>query len=136
MLPGRWNYDALTGRLTELSALGASVLLTLAFAIVHAAQHQGEPAAWITRSTSLFFPPDAVASGIDLEALVVVRVPDGHAAARAAEMLARSGAFGLLVLDLQRGASIPLPLQARLLGLAQRYDTAVLCLTEKRRSVP
>jgi len=42
----------------------------------------------------------------------------------------RSGGFGLVVLDLGT-ADIPMPLQSRLTGLAQRHHTALVCLTEK-----
>lgn len=48
---------------------------------------------------------------------------------RAAEHLARSGAFGLLVLDLGESARVPVPMQMRLLGLARQHESAVLFLT-------
>src|SRR5262249_24475141 len=48
----------------------------------------------------------------------------------AGEKLLRSGGFGLVVLDLGI-ADIPLPLQSRLTGLAQRHRAALVCLTEK-----
>lgn len=136
VLPARWCYQALTGRLSEISGIGATATLTLACALTLDAQHQREPVAWILRTTSTFFPPDVVDSGIDLEALVVVRVPDAAAAARAADMLTRSGAFGVIVLDLGAEAHVPLALQARLVGLARHHDTMILCLTEKRAGMP
>ena len=86
--------------LTELSGVGGSACLTLATSIVLDAQRQEETTAWITSNNSNFFPLDVAAAGIDLEALAVVRVPDAPSVARAADRLARSGAFGLLVLDL------------------------------------
>lgn len=58
-------------------------------------------------------------------------MPDASAVARAADKLARSGAFGLLVLDLGADARVPAALQARLRSLARKHDTAILCLTEK-----
>jgi recombination protein RecA len=73
---------------------------------------------------------------VDCEAVVVVRVPDTVSIARAAEILARSGAFGLVILDLGGQAHIPLPLQARLLHAAQRHDMVVLCLTDTRQHLP
>ena len=48
----------------------------------------------------------------------------------------RSGAFGLLVLDLGAGASLPLPAQTRLVGLAKQHDTALICITEKEGDRP
>jgi recombination protein RecA len=69
---------------------------------------------------------------VDLDGLVVVRVPGAESIARAGEKLLRSGAFSLVVLDLG-GAEIPMPLQTRLAGLARRHHAALLCLTEKER---
>lgn len=96
------------------------------------AQEHGEPAAWITDRGSTFFPPDAAAGGVDLETLPVVFAPNAAAAARAADRLARTGAFGLIVLDLVgMDPRTPAPLMSRLGGLAQQYGAAVLFLTEK-----
>src|SRR5579859_5985988 len=91
-----WSLATLSGRLCELSG-GAAV--TFAFYLIAEAQRGGEPAAWIGTPLSCFFPPDAAGGGVDLEALVVVRAPDAAQVARAADQLARSGAFGVLVLD-------------------------------------
>ena len=99
-------------------------------------QQKGDPATWICARTSTFFPPDLEASGIDLAALVVVRVTDAAAAARAADKLLRSGAFGLAVLDLGAHAALPLPLLSRLLGLAQKHRATVVFLTEKAAHSP
>jgi recombination protein RecA len=123
-----WSLAGLAGRLCELSG-GAAV--TFAFRLIDEAQRAGEPAAWVGPPTSCFFPPDAADGGIDLDALVVVRTPDAPALARAADQLARSGAFGLLVLDLDGlpDARIPPPLLSRLLGLAQKHEVAMLFLT-------
>jgi recombination protein RecA len=92
--------------------------------------------AWVTRGASCFFPPDVAANGVDLEALVVVRVVDSQAVARAADMLLRSGGFGLLVLDLGKNEQIPFPLQTRLAALARAHTTAVLLLTQKPLTSP
>src|ERR1051325_6532008 len=87
-----WGLCALRGRLVELSARGASATLTTAIELVTEAQTEGEPVAWISRSDSgsgSFYPPDVAASGVDLAALVVIRVPGrvpgATEAARAAE---------------------------------------------------
>ncbi len=133
-LTPRWDLQEIAGRLTELSGLGGSACLTLATSMVLDAQRQAETVAWITSSNSSFFPLDVAAAGVDLEALAVVRVPDAPSVARAADRLARSGAFGLLVLDLGANPRVPAALQARLRSLARKHDTAILCLTEKRAS--
>ncbi len=180
----RWSYEALAGRLVELSCGRAATGLTLAMGLVAGAQRAGEPVAWICDAGSGFYPPDAAANGVDLAALAVVRIPpprpaqgrdpgteprpaqgSGPAEAPrpaqgrgpaiewraapgavqphpaqgrgpAAERLARSGAFGLIVLDLGGRARLPAPLQARLAQQAQRHGTAIVCLTEKAPHAP
>ncbi|MCA9602637.1 MAG: hypothetical protein R3A78_16465 [Polyangiales bacterium] len=129
-----WKRRALAGRIVELHARGASASLTLAFRLVLDAQAEGEPVAWVTTAARTFYPPDAAASGVDLRALAVVRVAESSDIPRAADHLARSGSFGLLVLDLPRHARVPAPLASRLLGLAQKHAMAVLCLTESAAS--
>jgi recombination protein RecA len=121
-----WSLATLVGRLCELSG-GAAV--TFAFHLVTEAQRRGEPAAWIGTPASCFFPPDAAGGGVDLEALVVVRAPDSAQVARAADQLARSGAFGVLVLDLD--GAVPPALLSRLLGLAQKHEVAIAMLSEQ-----
>lgn len=130
-----WGLPALRGRLVEISARGASATLTAATGIVLEAQHAAEPAAWITLANASFYPPDVAASGVDLSALVVVRVGTVVAAARAAERLLRSGAFGLVVIDWntteRESQHMPAAVQGRLVTLAQAHDAAVVCLTAK-----
>ncbi len=86
-----------------------------------------------TDDMATFYPPDAAACGIDLEALVIVDAGTSANAARAAERLLRSGAFGLVVLDLGKHPNISPALSGRLAALAKRHDAAVLCLTRKSR---
>jgi recombination protein RecA len=131
-----WSFAGCAGRLVELSGAGATATLTLAFTLVLDAQQRGDPAAWITTTAEGFYPPDVAEGGVDLDALVVVRVPDARAVARAADRLARSGAFGVIVLDLGAAAEIPTPLQARLAGLAETHHTALVCLTAKGPEAP
>jgi len=134
--PAAWQLSELAGRFVELSALGVSASLTLAFGLVLDAQRQGEPVAWVTPKQQSFYPPDAAEGGIDLDALAVVCVPNPRSAARAADKLLRSGAFGLVILDLGADGDLPMPLQMRLAGLAQKYHTALVCLTEKAATLP
>jgi recombination protein RecA len=137
-----WSLAQIAGRFVELSGTGPTAYLTAAFGLVLDSQLQGEPSAWITRPQSTFYPPDVVAVGVDLRALVVVRAPDGLSLPRAALQLVRSGAFGLIVMDLTarepavRLQSIPAPLQTRLVGLAQKHETAIVVLTEKTADRP
>lgn len=131
-----WNRAELAGRVAELCGGRASAAYTFAVSLLLDAQQQGEPAAWITTRDSAFYPPDVAANGVDLAALVVVRAPGAEHVPRAADQLGRSGAFGLLILDLGAGARVPTPLLSRLLGLAQKHDMAVVCLTEKASDQP
>lgn len=133
--PARWQLDELTGRLTELSGLGAVASLTAATSLVLEAQGRGEPAAWIGLPPSSFFPPDLDDAGVDLDALVVVRAPTITGMVRAADRLLRSGAFGLIILDLgaTAAAEIPIAVQGRLVSVAQHHDAAVVAITEKPR---
>jgi recombination protein RecA len=136
--PDRWGLDALRGRLIELSARGAAATLTMAIALVLEAQRAAEPVAWIMLGNGTFYPPDVADSGVDLAALVVVRVVDAVTAARAAERLVRSGAFGLAVLDFAGAGAVELSMahQGRLVGLAQTHDAAIVCLTDKPADAP
>jgi recombination protein RecA len=139
-----WARPELAGRLTELVSGDAPAALTAAMALIADARSEGEPAAWIGPVASLFYPPDAAEGGVDLDALVLVRVPSVADVARAADRLLRSGFFGLVLLDLVapdgdegRGRApyaVPAPLLSRLLGLATRHDAAVLLLTRSGQS--
>lgn len=130
-----WTLAEIAGRLVEISGLGATASLTLAFGLVLEAQRQDEPVGWGTTTESSFYPPDAAERGVDINALVVARLPDVRAVPRAGEKLLRSGAFGLVVLDIGT-AEIPTSHQARLAGLARQHHTALVCLTEKESREP
>ena len=134
--PAAWTLAALGGCLAELSGAGPAPALTLAFGLVREAQQRGEPAAWVSRTESTFFPPDAAAGGIDLAALPVILLDDVRHRLRAADRLARSGAFGLLVVDLGDRLDLPLAVQTRLAEQALAHGTLVLCLTEKTERQP
>jgi|YNPNPStandDraft_1061719.scaffolds.fasta_scaffold00511_20 recombination protein RecA len=133
---GGLSRAELAGRLVELSGHGDTAVLTHAFSVVLDAQREGETVAWITRRERPFYPPDVVEMGVDLSAVAVVRCPDGRTVASAADRLARSGAFGLLVLDLGEEGEVPSALLTRLAGLAHRHDIAILFLTEKPEDAP
>lgn len=139
LVPGaqrsEFKLAGLAGRLVELSGAEDSAALTLAFGLVREAQLTGEPAAWIAPVGHTFFPPDAADGGIDLDALAVVRLPTAQAMAKAADRLARSGAFGLIVLDLADG-QLSMAVLSRLLGLAQKHGIAIVFLTNKTDVAP
>ena len=134
-----WSLPSLRGRLVELSGPMGAPLLTCALRLVRATQADGRPLAWLSSTTSSFFPADAQDAGVDLARLPVVRLPTASSLARAADVLLRAAAFDLLVLDLAGdwepgGTPAPrlaAPLVARLAGLARQHDSAVLCLTHK-----
>lgn len=126
--PPGFTLAYLAGRLTELSG---PATLSLAIGLVRHAQQRMEPAAWVTSTGSIFFPPDAAACGVDLGALPIVRLAEAADAARAADHLLRSGAFGLVVLDVGDAARLPPALLTRLQGLALHHDAAVVFLTDK-----
>lgn len=142
------------GRLVELSAPahGAGARTSTAVALLRRAQREGETVAWIQPAGGLLYPPDLHDGGIDLDALVVAHVPASEGAAglgKAAEVLLRSGAFGMIVVELGADASEARPArgeraeasaqlgatrtawQGRLLGLARQHEARVLLLTDK-----
>ncbi len=138
--PAVWSRVELAGRLCELIPGPQPAVLSAAFALVFEAQEGGHPAAWVAAGESCFYPPDVAVAGIDLAALPVIRVAGSAAAGRAADLLLRSGAFGLVVLDLGgqggRQARVADALQSRLVQLALKHDAVVLCLTETRPEAP
>ncbi len=127
-----WRLQTLAGRMVELSSETAGASLTAATSLILEAQQQSEPVAWIEANGSGFYPPDVAASGVDLNALVVVRTDATSKAARAADHLLRSGGFGLLILDLSHDAHLAMSVQSRLSGLANAHRAAVVCLTRKK----
>lgn len=132
----RWSLRAAAGRLVELSGGPGGATLSVAAALLHEAQRDGEPAAWVAARAATFYPPDLDDAGIDLAALPVVRVGRAGDAARAAETLLACDGFTLVVLDLAPGMSLPPAALARLDALARRRRAALLVLTAKPREAP
>jgi recombination protein RecA len=139
----RFELPQLAGRVTEVSGYGATAVLSCAVGVVLDAQTRGEPVVWIAVGGSTFYPPDLDESGVDLDALVVVKVRELVVGARAAERLLRSGAFGLVVIDAAdpgerdkaaSDAQVPMGHLGRLHALAQQHDAAVVVLTNKPRT--
>jgi recombination protein RecA len=129
-----WSLADLAGRLVELSASTETAHLTAAFGLVLEAQLGDDRAAWVTLEGSSFFPPDVIDTGIDLDALPVVRVSDARTAGRAADHLLRSNAFGLVVLDLARGGDwTPPGLQGRCRFQPTQSDAIRECPNPERK---
>jgi hypothetical protein len=125
------------GRIVELC--GEAQTSTAVTILAHA-QREGETAVWIQPARGELYPPDLAAAGIDVEALVVIHVPETGSMSgaagqcRAAELLLRSGGFGLIILDFCRteptgGAAW----QGRLLALARQHEARVLLLRADAR---
>lgn len=134
----RWSLDALYGRWVELSGRGCATLSAVA-QLLGQAQGQGAPVAWLRLAEQSFYPPDFAAWGLELSTMPVVRVPNLRASARACEHLLRSGAFAVVVMDLvamephRLRNALAMPLQGRLLRLAQRRHVLLLSLTRSSR---
>lgn len=148
------------GLLAELSGDRETARLSSAVSLLVRAQAQGETAAWVEPAGGSLYPPDLAESGVDLDALIVVRVPEAAGdlgLARAAEMLLRGGAFGLVVVDVRgpgspapgeraaRGRSarsaepppwrLPSAGQGRLLGAAREHGSRIVFLSSKSAGV-
>lgn len=121
-------------RLVEVSGRHGCARTTAAVSCVIRAQLRGELVAWVQPKDGALFPPDLDAAGVDLETFIAIHVPH-HAGSlalvRVAEWLARSGAFGLTVVDLTDalppGSSVNW--QGRLQGVLRQYDGRILLLT-------
>ncbi len=136
------------GKLVELSGSTDSphppARMTTATSILRSVQAEGDTAAWIQSEGGPLFPPDLHLGGVDLDALVVVHVPTRgersgerasgpHLLCKAAELLLRSGAFGLVIVDLSEGAP-PAGTEAwqgRLSALARQHHARVVLITDK-----
>jgi hypothetical protein len=121
-------------RLVEVSGQHACARTTTAVSCVIEAQARGDLVAWVQPKDGALFPPDLEAAGVDLDSFIAIHVPrhaGPFALVRATEWLARSGAFGLTVIDLTDalppGSSSNW--QGRLQGLLRQYDGHILLLT-------
>ena len=129
------------GGLIELSGDHATGRTSTAVSLVAEAQARGEVVAWIEPEGGSFYPPDVAASGVDLASLVVVHVPETEVA-RAAELLLRSGAFGLVVLDFVGEATSSQPRhfrlawQSRLQALVRKHTCRLVVLTSTAADSP
>ena len=120
-----------SGRVVELCGEPASGKTTLCLMTLAAATRRGELVAYVDPSRELY-PPAVQAFGADLSRLLLVRPKDPTQALRAAALLARSGAFAAVVVDLASAATRSLPqgpLGRRLLEAAELGRAAVVVLS-------
>lgn len=136
--PLAWQGKALAGRIIELS--GSTGRTSTAVSMLLAAQREGETVVWIEPTDGALYPPDLAAAGVDLDALVIVRVPTKEGPeglCRVAEWLVRSGGFGLLVMDLMgRAPAAQSPWQTRLSGMLRRHDAQLCVLSDSEAAAP
>ena len=123
-----WSVHSLSGRLCELATEPGSPWLTLLCRLILNAESAGEPTAWVTASRDTFYPPDFQANGVDLNSLPVVFAPDARRASRATEHLLRSGAFSLVILQID-GQRLSNAILGRLSSLADQYNAGLLIVT-------
>lgn len=131
-----WNLQEVSGRLVEISEPQPIAALSFAFLLVREAQAIGECAAWIGTAGSTFYPPDAEKNGIDLDNLPVLRMLSTQHAGRGVEMLLRSGAFRLAVLDLGEDHAMPAARLSQLNALVRKHNACALFLTQKQLAEP
>lgn len=122
------------GRIVEIYGPESSGKTTMTLHAIAEVQAQGKTAAFIDAEHALD-PHYAAALGVDLDALIISQPSSGEEALEIAEMLARSGEVGLVVVDsvaaLTPRAELEgemgdshVGLQARLMGQALRKLTA------------
>ncbi len=128
-------------RLVEVSGQHACARTTTAVSCVIHVQARNELVAWVQPKDGALFPPDLASAGVDLDTFIAIHVPRDRgpfALVRAAEWLARSGAFGLTVIDLTD--ALPprssVNWQGRLQGVLRQYDTRILLLTSNAYEEP
>jgi len=126
---GEWCLESVIGRVVELSGGASSAVLTAAAELVLRAQERGCLAAWVHGTASTVYPSDLVNTGIDLAALPFIVATDSIKALRGTDMLMRSEAFALVVVELPRGKRVPLSIQTRFVGLAKTYGTGLIFIT-------
>ncbi len=126
-----FDWTAVRGRLVEMRADAGAAVLSAVTTLVWQAQRAGEPVAWVHGGTASPFVQDLVAAGIDVGAVVSVRLHRELDALRAAERLLRSGGFGLMVIDIQRGITLGATEAGRLARLADVQDCAVILIAEQ-----
>lgn len=120
--PSRLSEAIPEGRLTEVEGAATTVLARLVMEV----QDADEPVAWVLGPRSTLHPPDLEAAGVDLARLTFLRI-DGATdrRLRAAELVLRSGGFGLVVVETE-APEVPIRALARLHALCRRHGARVI----------
>ncbi len=126
-----WNFENLSGRLVEVSQHKPSGAFTLAANLIKHAQKLGRGVAWVAGTDSIFYPPDFSQSGVDLSRLPIVWALGKLNSLMSTELLLRSGAFGLLLVDLGWDWRINDASLGRLGKLLEVWGSAIVFLTRK-----
>ena len=135
-LEQRLNWPDLVGRLVEVVGGPRSLRLAWLAQLTTQVQAAGDVAVWLQTMESTSFPPDLQRAGVALDGLPILRLADFAAQLRAADVLLRSGAFGLCAIDAtaasQRALDASRSLDnalGRLLGLCQKHASSLVFLT-------
>ena len=121
-----WTYQGLLGRLALFTGTGR---VSAAVQLIAQAQQHKEPCAWIVEKGFEPFAPDLQASGVALDSLMLIRLKEHPQLARAADLLARTGGVGLVIID-----SRSLPSKGalkRLANHAQRHHMSAVILSDQ-----
>jgi hypothetical protein len=119
------------GSAIEVSGASSSGKSTFAMHLCLAALREGRAAGWIDSGQG-FHPLAPLESGDPLDRLLVVRVPDGAGALRAADLLLSvPGAVAVAVVSLPPGFKPPESALVRLQRLAERSATTLVFLDEQ-----
>lgn len=132
---GLFDGEGHRGRVIEVSEAGFFGALSVAVGWMHQVQRRGEVVAWVATGSSVFFPTDLALRGLDVEALPVLFLPQGEVGLQAADLLLRSGAFGLVVVD-WGGEALSESVLGRLAKVAEDRRTTLVFLTRKADSDP
>ena len=133
---GSWRFENLVGVLAEVSEAAPSGAVSFVADIIAEAQGRKEPVAWVTATSSIFFPPDLHVRGVDLSAVAVIHVGGATDSLTAAEWLVRSGAMGLVIVDSEENWNVGDASLGRIQKLAEHNRSAVVFLTRKHRNDP
>ena len=120
-----WGLRALLGRLTLLCGNGR---VSAAASVIAAAQRLHEPCAWLVERGFEPYGPDLEAAGITLDSLVFIRLPEHQKLGRAADLIARTGGVGLIVIDTEKAPHRAM--LRRLANHAEKHSMATLILCE------
>lgn len=115
----------------ELSGEEASGRTSLALSVVAAAGRERRLAAWVDGPQELY-PPAALALGVELERLLIVRPKAPRQLVWSAVQLLRSGAFACVVLDVTHtGVRLSLTETKKLLDAARAGGSLLVLLTSQ-----